>query len=406
MATKLFLFLFVIFQFIRNVSSAFQYTKQTVNHGKTIGGLFMQKEYHECKSNNSGFKPLQVSLAVSIKNVSVWKHKDVIKLCKLKNQNDTFLQCIVDKMSHSYGIVMDKCMRTRRNRIELLLEWFMNSTVKAGIKLKYVQEKYLSIYVHDLSEIEDNIRLNHTAQLLELLLSDDKKDIINLLMDMSMYNNSNIIYNELISLLGFDLGIAEQLNTDNVAELVNYIIRSRQCLPMDVYRKAIEMIYSSTKSKKLKFVKKMEKLYDEIYRMDVNSSMDVIVQKMYPLLNTAQVDFPNFWNQFRQYIIKSFQKVISERLAASFLKVGLPLTLDIVNTYICRSRVCGHDLHVICLGFNGQYDQIIEGLVKFIDISMVKTRRLALARAILKEVKHVIPMNKSQSHREKIPVWK
>ena len=59
-------------------------------------------------------------------------------------------------MNNSFGIVMGPSVRMRRNRKEVRLQWIGDKSIRAGIKLKYLQTAVPNIYIHRLKCDDDS----------------------------------------------------------------------------------------------------------------------------------------------------------------------------------------------------------------------------------------------------------
>ena len=97
---------------------------------------------------NNTFYPLRLSVSEVVKQ-SI-KHGDILLIYDLKTQQNESLQHIAKCMNDSFGIVMNPPVRMRKNRKEVRLEWIGDRSIKAGIKLKYVNKAFPNIYIHRL----------------------------------------------------------------------------------------------------------------------------------------------------------------------------------------------------------------------------------------------------------------
>ena len=91
---------------------------------------------------------LEISVREAMK--SSIRHGDILAIYNLKTQQNGLLQNIAECMNESFGFVMNPSSRTRRNRVEVRLQWVGNKSIRAGIKIKYLGKAFPSIYIHRL----------------------------------------------------------------------------------------------------------------------------------------------------------------------------------------------------------------------------------------------------------------
>ena len=286
---------------------------------------------HECPPSPppyNHFKPLQIEISDALK-ISP-KYGDVMRISDLKRQQNLRLQTIAKCMNNSYGIVMKKAKRRKRNRTEVRLQWIINQEIKASIKLKYLTRQFPNIYIHQI----DVIDWTYISNLSRTILKTEGNIVINQMADMSLVSNPNIMYESLIHPLLNKLVAVYSMNWTNTTEIVPFLSRLPYHLPPRLFNVIMSKLYSSKiakiKSIRTKLLPKLKALHDELFEIYFvafnkyeqvahpllylkNCSIQMVWNRMKPFLDLKHKDNRSFFQLFKSVIISVCSDEINRR---------------------------------------------------------------------------------------------
>ena len=349
------------------------------------------------------------------------KHGDIMRVEDLKRQQNHRLKIIAKCMNNSYGIVMNKVKRKRRNRVEVRLEWIQNKDVKAGIKLKYLK-LIPNIYIHRISDEykDDWLYISH---LCGSILQSNGRLLINQLMDISMMSHANIVCDSLIFPLILSYDFTHVLETNRTSQIVSFLSQIPYHLTPAMFQQVMDKLYSSKitkiKSIRTKLLPKLKALYADLYKMHFNAFNNIsgADQSTYPFFllkdqsesetmrfihcAIKNVKTPQEFQTFLEMLKKTICRVLhialrhimtqreSMKAVDAFLKgeKHVVYVYDVVNTYAKSLMSASRkDLHIIC---SETVDWNYEHLVKEISgILPPHPCPIMIADAIIKIVSH------------------
>ena len=349
------------------------------------------------------------------------KYGDIMRIENLKRQQNHRLQIIAKCMNNSYGVVMNKVKRKRRNRVEIRLEWVRSRDVKAAIKLKYLRT-IPNIYIHHVSDdYKDD--WPYVSALCRLILSNNRRVLINQLMDISLVSHPNIMTDSLIFPLILSYDYTHILETNKTSQIVAFLGQIPYHLSPALFQQVMDKLYSSKiaklKSIRTKLLPKLKGLYAELYKMHYNAFNDIprINQTIYPffLLNNqsesatlrfvyfaikqvkATHEFEYFLDMLKKTICRvlhiALRRIMTKQESMSAVDAFLRgqkhvvHVHDVVNTYQKSLESANRkDLHIIC---SESVDWNYEHLVNEIDRILSPQPCLPMmARTIIRLVSH------------------
>ena len=231
---------------------------------------------------------LHVSFIDAVKSSP--KYGDILTISNLKKQLNQRLKIIAKFMNNSYGIVMQKVKRKRRNRTEIRLQWIINQEIKAGIKLKYLTKAFPNIYFHRMPDECSNDWL-YVSNVCRLLLENDKNIIVNQLSNVSMMSHPNIMRESLIVPSMAKYEMMYDLNCNDVSQIISFLCQMPYFLSPSAFQEVINKLYASKvvriKSVRTKLLPLLRSLYTELsimYHDAFNATVSHDNDTNYPLV--------------------------------------------------------------------------------------------------------------------------
>ena len=359
--------------------------------------------------NSEPFTPLHIELEVVFERSP--KHGDILDVSNLKQQQDLRLQTIARCMNNSYGVVMKKTRKRRRNRTEIRLKWIMNQEIKASIKLKYLTKQFPNIYIH-------HIGMNdwyYVSNLTRSLLENKRNLIINQISDMSLASNPNIMHASLVHPLLHKIVTIHSMKWDNIDEIKSLLSRLPYHFSPKLFDQIMSRLYVSKtakmKSIRTKLLPKLKHLYTELYEIYFEA-FNLYEQKLHPLLylknytlqmvevalgpflDLQQKEYAQFYIMLRDVITNVCNHEIGQKipmkLASKALKNPWRMHLvDVINVY-WKALMDKQDIHILCTGaFQWHYGDIARRLAALmISMNVDPCYRQKLSEAIIKVVLH------------------
>ena len=330
------------------------------------------------------------------------RYGDILEISNLKTQQNKSLQHIAECMNNSVGIVMNPPTRTRRNRKEVRLEWIGDKSIKAGIKLKYLQKAVPSIYIHFFEQEHD---WSYIDEIMGALMNQNRGNNV-ILNQITALNNYNIGSDDLACPSCIVLFSVNGGDWNNTTEIISFLKHEFNQLSSVMFAEVSGKLISCKKIHKIR--KKVMPLLTLSYRewtsITRNQSMpfNKAMQSIQAMLNDSNTkkDYQAFFSEMKKVI----QSVVMDRLRV-FLRISdakqtvkLPKirASDLMKAYrkITMEDSNG-DVHVLCRN-NGYWDfpPIHEKLLSILNrASFDNSVASEIAQSIIKMVHHPICSN-------------
>ena len=310
-------------------------------------------------------------------------------------------------MNNSWGIAMNPAIRTRRNRDEVRLEWIGDNSIRAGIKLKYLQ-KFPNIYIH---RLECAPRWTELAILFRLLTKQNgQKNVI-----LSQFQAFNYrINSEDLAFPVYTVFVRlRRMDWNNRTQIMEFLRCELTYLPPNTFEKITDKLFSckqfrSARKKILPTLIAMHKEQNERYADEQKAiynqsyfrvlaqkkNASKTIRKMEKLLNDPktrreyQAFFETMEKVFVAICIHQIREIMQiTRPHQPVLETEVRVE-DLITAY-SNTNGTG-DLHVLCTrDVDWDYPLIRNKLLMFLHIHETNFEyKNAIAQAVVKEVIH------------------
>ena len=338
---------------------------------------------------------LEISVAEAVKPFI--RYGDILFISNLKRQQNESLQHIVNCMDNSFGIVMNPMSRTRRKRQEMRLEWIVDRRIKAGIKLKYLNKAFPSIYIHFFAYERDWWYIDDIMR--ALIIQNNGHNII--LNQIDALNNYNVNSDDLAFPICTVFFRVYRGDWSDTAEVIDFLKNEFNALSPCMFAEVSGKLISCKKIHKIrkKVLPLLSLLYKERKSMIYNESVpyDQAMQSIQSMLTDpkTQKEYGAFFIAMKKVIetvamdkMRTILHISKQREALLITKIRAS---DLMKAYrnMTMSDLNG-DVHVLCR-VSGYWDfaSVHETLVMILDKAEFGHKMAnVIAKAIVKTVPH------------------